>query len=83
MGTDSKPQLEQVIDTKGPIPIIKVSTAIGMIGMTPYFVVNWLYQALVDMYCAFSKMLGPSRFTAIGVMCGSGDGEVLLWWDSH
>ena len=51
--------------------------------MTPYVVVNWLYQAPVGVYGAFPETPGTNKFTATGAMSGPGSGEVLLWWGSH
>ena len=77
------PQLQQAVDVSGPVAVIKFNTAIGVIGLTPFVVGNWLYQATVDVYTAFQNILGNSRFTEKGIIQGTGTGEVVLWWGSH
>ena len=76
------PQLQQAVDVSGPVAVIKFNTAIGVIGLTPFVVGNWLYQATVDVYTAFQNILGNSRFTEKGIIQGTGTGEVV-WWGSH
>ena len=69
------------INTDGSLPLVKVNTAIGVLGLTPFVVANWLYQALADVYLAFERALGAFRF---GIdddrAIGGGGGEVMLWW---
>ena len=82
--SDSKhhnPQIQQNMD-------IKKQTAVGVIPYTPQVVVNWLYQALVDVVVALQAVLGTSKFNQQGRlehMVGecAGVGEVLLWWGTH
>lgn len=62
------PQLQQAVDVSGPVAVIKFNTAIGVIGLTPFVVGNWLYQATVDVYTAFQNILGNSRFTEKGII---------------
>ena len=88
VGRHSKNYIEstedQCIDTHGAVPIVKVSTAIGVIGLTPYIVVNWLYQALVDVYNAFENALGVFRFGSDDSQAiGGGSGESMLGWGTH
>ena len=51
-------QESQAVDVEGPVAVIKFNTAIGVIGLTPFAVGNWLYQATVDVYNAFHNILG-------------------------
>ena len=76
-------QEAQPVDVEGPVAVIKFNTAIGVIGLTPFAVGNWLYQATVDVYNTFQNILGNSRFTEKGIIQGTGTGEVVLWWGSH
>ena len=53
------------------------------IPMTPQFIVDWLYQALLDTVRVFETIMGTASYDASGVANSTGSGEVLLFWGSH
>ena len=78
-----KSQGPEAVDVEGPVAVIKFNTANGVIGLTPFAVADWLYQATVDVFNACQNILGNSRFTEKGIIKGAGTGELVLWWGSH
>ena len=53
------------------------------IPLTPQFVVDWLYQAVLDTVRVLESLLGDASYNAAGCAQGSGSGEVVLFWGSH
>ena len=50
---------------------------------TPQFVVDWLYQALLDTVRALETALEHVSYNASGHPEGDGHGQVVLFWGSH
>ena len=62
----------------------KMKAAAGAsIPYTPQFIVDWLYQALLDSCIALEDILGDACFSSTGTPQGIGQGQVVLWWGSH
>ena len=57
----------------------------GMPGMpyTPQFVVDWLYQCVLDTVRVLEAILGVVSYSAEGYPLGDGAGQVMLFWGSH
>ena len=53
------------------------------IPLTPQFVVDWLYQALLDTIRVLESLMGDASYDAAGCARGPGSGEVVLFWGSH
>ena len=53
--------------------------------LTPRPVVNWVYQALLDIVRILTDMLGEGGFDSQGRLSDAtrGLGEVVLWWGTH
>ena len=83
INTASSPQLQQVITSEGHVPRCNIDTAIGVLGLTPYLIVNWLYQALVDVVRCLQCILGDGSFDSVGCFKGEGQGETLVMWGTH
>jgi len=49
--------------------------------LTPDVVVNWLYQAVVDVMTAWTNELGVGKFDKAGNCPGRG--EITVWWGTH
>ena len=77
---------EQHVDTTGAIAVTRRSDH-PTVPLAPQFVVNWVYQALVDVYYTLEQVLGTfgggGHFNANGTFCGEGSGEVVLFWGTH
>ena len=69
--TDAAISRQQILSRSAAIP------------MTPQFIVDWLYQALLDTVRVFETIMGTASYDASGVANSTGSGEVLLFWGSH
>jgi hypothetical protein len=90
-------QYSQKVDYKGAIPVVvgatgsadgdPLPTADGetniIIPYTPQFVVDWLYQALLDTVRVLESVLGVVAYDKLGDPHGAGKGQVVLWWGTH
>ena len=66
--------------------VLEASAAAGRgrgIPLTPQFVVDWLYQALLDTVRVLESIMGNASYDAAGCAQGHGSGEVVLFWGSH
>ena len=66
--TDAAISRQQILSRSAAIP------------MTPQFIVDWLYQALLDTVRVFETIMGTASYDASGVANSTGSGEVLLFW---
>jgi len=66
------------INVDGAVPVVK-----SCVPHAPQSVVNWIYQALLDCYSIFARLLGEGSFDEAGVWQGSGSGQLMLFWGSH
>ena len=72
------------VERSSPVPIVNKSTTSGMtVPMTPACVVQWLYQAVVDIMGAFTAVFGEAKFDQHGRPTGSGLSDLTLFWGSH
>lgn len=55
----------------------------GGVPYTPQFVVDWLYQCVLDTVRVLEAILGGVRYSAEGYPLGDGAGQVMLFWGSH
>ena len=56
----------------------------GSVPFTPQFVVDWLYQALLDTVRVLEGILGTVCYDARGMPAvGGGWGQVVLFWGTH
>ena len=69
----SSAQLNQMIISDVHVPRWNIDTAIGVLGLTPYLVVNWLYQALIDVTRVLRCILGSGYFDSCGALRGDVD----------
>ena len=69
--TDAAISRQQILSRSAAIP------------MTPQFIVDWLYQAILDTVRVFETIMGTASYDASGVANSTGSGEVLLFWGSH
>ena len=74
------------INKEGAVAYKPVQTAVGVVQLTPWSVVDWVYQALVDVVSILQKCLGVNaRFDARGRLEEklAALGEVVLFWGTH
>ena len=55
----------------------------GGMPYTPQFVVDWLYQCVLDTVRVLEAILGVVSYSAEGYPLGDGAGQVMLFWGSH
>ena len=55
----------------------------GGMPYTPQFVVDWLYQCVLDTVRVLEAILGVVSYSAEGYPLGAGAGQVMLFWGSH
>ena len=55
----------------------------GCLIYTPQFVVDWLYQCVLDAVRVLEVILGVVSYSAEGYPLGDGVGQVMLFWGSH
>lgn len=70
------------LDLSGAIPVLRRSDS-PSVPLAPPFVVDWVYQAIVDTCCILEQVLGCGSFDEAGKWVGSGCGEVVLFWGTH
>ena len=55
----------------------------GGMPYTPQFVVDWLYQCVLDTVRVLEEILGVVSYSAEGYPFGAGVGQVMLFWGSQ
>ena len=55
----------------------------GGMPYTPQFVVDWLYQCVLDTVRVLEAILGVASYSAEGYPLGDGAGQVMLFLGSH
>ena len=61
---------------------------VGLLGdheipYTHQYIVDWLYQAWLDMVCALEIIMGAVSYNATGYPQGAGAGQVMLFCGTH
>ena len=75
----SEPEPVLDIDTDGAVPVVR-----SVVPYAPPSVVNWIFQALLDVVSTLERLLGDGSFDRTGHWDGGGGcGEVMLFWGSH
>lgn len=50
---------------------------------TPQYIVDWLYQFLLDAVRVLESIMGVVSYNATGHPQGDGAGQVMLFWGTH